>query len=147
MTRAIILSALMFVAAAGYSVTTEEIRAILDKKTATVGDALLMISSIDKPDMDAKDVNVKSSKRLSALDPKAALTAGNLGVIAIEMKKVAPGLFYMITGLGKYAAESLVFRKIYPDYFSWNRQLSGPELVEFTTAIKDRQPAAAPAKK
>lgn len=122
-----------------YSITTDEIRDIMNKPAATVQDALYLFSSIDNPDIQISDINLQDNDRLKALNPQDELNAGRLSIIAIEMKKVSGGLFYSITGLSKYAAESLVYRKIFPEGFSWNRGISGYELIEFFSAIKDKQ--------
>jgi hypothetical protein len=138
MIRWITLSAILFAFTLGYSVSNEEIRAMLDKKTATVGDAMVLIGSIDKADFDKNDIKTKSNPRLAALKLDAALNAGDLAVILIENKKAAGGLFYSVTGFGKFAAESLVYQGIYPKVYSWNREISGKELIETVAMAKEK---------
>ena len=130
---------LMIAFTAGYSITTDEIRDIMNKPAATVEDALYLLSSIDNPDLQKSDINLGENDRLKALNPQDSLNAGRFSIIAIEMKKVKGGIIYNLTGLSKYAAESLVYRKIFPDGFSWNREISGYELIEFISTIKEKQ--------
>jgi hypothetical protein len=138
MTRWIILSALLFAFTMGYSISNEEVRALIDKKTATVGDAMVLVGSIDKADFDKNDIKAKNNSRLAALKLDTALNAGDLAVILIENKKAAGGLFYSVTGFGKYATESLVNQGIYPKVYSWNREISGKELIETVALAKEK---------
>lgn len=137
MKRWIMVPVLLLFFSQVFPVSNDEIRDIMEKKTATVGDALLLVSAMDNADIGKDDVKVKGNNRLSALNQKADLTAGDLGVILIELKKAKGGLFYMVTGFGKYATESLIYNDIYPEHFSWNRSVSGKELIEFVSVIKD----------
>ena len=129
---------LFFVFTQGYSISNEDIRSIIDKDTATVEDAVLMIASIDNPDVGKGSIDVQDNWRLRPLKMDDPLNAGRLSIIAIEFKKVHAGILYTITGFSKYAAESLIYQKIFPPYFSWNRKISGKELIEFVSAIIDK---------
>ncbi len=121
-----------------YSISNDDIRALMDKKNATVIDALYMVYSIDKPDAVISDLASINNPRISALKKDANLDAGAFAIIAIEMKKARGSILYSLTGFSKYAAECLVFDKIYPEYYSWNRELSGQELIEFTALLKSK---------
>jgi hypothetical protein len=139
MNRLIWVMLLAFIAAtSGYSLSNDDIRAIMDKKAAAVSDAAFMIAALDNPDIQKDAVDMKTNPRLASLKTDENLTAGSFSVLAIEMKKVQGGLFYNITGFWKYAAESLVYQQILPAGYSWNRELSGEELIEFVTAIKNK---------
>ena len=136
MKRWIVLPVLILFFAQAFPVSNDEIRDIMEKKTATIGDAFLLVSAID-----GADAKIKGNNRLSALNQKADLNAGDLGVIFIEMKMVKGGIFYAVTGFGKYATESLIYHQIYPKSFSWNRAISGRELIEFISTVKDANTA------
>jgi hypothetical protein len=132
-----VLLTLILLCSFSYSLSNDDIRAIMDKKTAAVGDAALMIAAIDTPDIQKDAVDMKAP-RLASLKTDENLTAGTFSVLAIEMKKAKGGLFYNITGFGKYAADSLIYQQILPAGYSWNREISGAELIEFVTAIKNK---------
>lgn len=137
MKRLVIIPVMLLFFSQVFAVSNEEIRAIMDKATATVGDALLLVSAMDNADIGKDDIKVKGNNRLAALNQKADLTAGDLGIIFIELKKAKGGLFYAVTGFGKYSTESLIYSDIFPKHFSWNRLVSGKELIEFVSAVKD----------
>lgn len=139
MKRWIVLPALLLFFSQAFPVSNDEIRDIMSKNTATIGDALLLVSAMDNADISKDDVKVKGNDRLSALKQSAPLNAGDLGVIFIELKKAKGGIFYAITGFGKYATESLIYHNVYPKYFSWNREISGKELIEFISSVKDKR--------
>jgi hypothetical protein len=128
---------LLFFYSSGFSITTSEIRDIMEKKVANVEDALSLTASL-KSERSEKEMDLKKSSRLSSLKKEAKLDAGSLAIIAIEFKKCDGGIIYSLTGWSKYAAESLIHQKIFPRYFSWNREISGNELIEFITALKEK---------
>ncbi len=135
--RFIAVILLIVLTAAGiYSLSNEDMRVILDKKTASIGDALYVIYSIDNPDAVMADLYGITNKRISAMDKGAVLDAGTLAVIAIELGKARGGFYYFLTGLSRYAAQSLIYDGIYPESFAWNRSLSGSELIELAQVIK-----------
>jgi hypothetical protein len=116
--------------------TPAELRDLVDKPVATVGDALYLVASLDSPDITKDMIDLKGDARLLALKADAPLDCGTFSTIAIEMKKAKSSIIYSLTGLGKYASESLSFQGIFPTDFSWNRQVSGYELIEFATALR-----------
>ena len=120
-----------------FAVSNEDIRAIMDKTNASVEDAIFVIYSIDNPDAVLADLDSISNTRISALNKDSNLDAGSLALIAIELKKAGGGIIYNLSGLARYAAESLVYDGIYPAGFSWNREISGTELIELSTVIKN----------
>jgi hypothetical protein len=119
-----------------YSLSNEDMRTIMDKKTATVGDAIYVIYSIDNPDAVIADIDKINLPSIKALNRDQNLDAGTLAIIAIEFGKAYGGAYYRLTGFSRYAAQSLVYDGIFPESFSWNRSISGKELIELTGAIK-----------
>lgn len=138
MSRWISLTVLILFSSMGFSVSNEELRALMDKKTATVADAMVLVGSIDNADFGRDNIRVKDNKRLAALKQDGNLFAGELAIVLIENKKCPGGLFYMLTGFGRYAAQSLVHQGFYPAEYAWNRAISGKELIEVVAAVKDK---------
>ena len=119
-----------------FAINPKEIRDIMDKTQANVGDALYLITSFDQENITPEQIDIKNNPRLLILKKDSPLDVGSFSIIAIELKKVKGGLLYQITGFSKYAAESLVYEQIIPAGTFWNRILSGKELVEFATALR-----------
>lgn len=129
----------LFTAGGLFALSNEDMRTIMDKKTATVGDAIYVLYSIDNPDASITDIDRISNPKIKALDRDQNLDAGALAIIAIEFGKAYGGVYYKLTGFSRYAAQSLVYDGIFPESFSWNRSISGTELIELTGAIKGRR--------
>ncbi len=129
----------LFAAGGMHALSNEDMRAIMDKKIATVGDAIYVIYSIDNPDAVMADIDQISNRTIKGMNRDAVLDAGTLAVIAIELKKAGGGILYIITGWSRYAALSLVYEGIYPEAFAWDRGISGMELIELTGTIKSRE--------
>jgi hypothetical protein len=127
---------IVLTAAGAFSLSNEDMRVILDKKTASIGDALYVIYSIDNPDAVMADIYSITNHWIMAMDKGAVLDAGALAVIAIELGKARGGFYYTLTGLSRYAAQSLIYDGIYPESFAWNRSISGSELIELAQVIK-----------
>jgi len=123
----------------GFSISNEEIRSILEKKIASVGDAIYAIYSIDNENATLQSLDLKNNPRLLSLKQDVKLDAGALAIIAIEYGKAKGSILYTLTGWSKYAAESLVFQKIFPEYFSWNREISGKELIETVGILSGKE--------
>ncbi len=130
---------LLFTFSQGFSISTSDVRDIMDKDIASVEDAVMMLSSLDNPDVEKDSVDLKGNGRLMSLKMEDPLNAGRFSIIAIEMKKVRGGIIYSLTGFSKYAAESLIYQNILPSYYFWNRNISGMELIEFVSLIKEKQ--------
>ncbi len=137
--RMLILLAALCVAVSGYGVSNDDLRTIMDKKTAAVSDAIYLIYSIDNPASVQADVALVTNARIQALDKGADLDAGAFAIIAIEMKKARGGILYALTGFTIFAAQSLVYDGLYTESFSWNRPISGKELIELTSALKNEK--------
>lgn len=130
---------LLLSAITGFSISNTEIRDIMDKAKPTIGDAVYLISALDKEDVERNSIDLKSNSRLASLKLDDALTAGSFSIVAIELKKAKSGFFYFLTGLSKYSTDSLIYQKVFPAAYSWNREISGNELIEFVTTLKNNQ--------
>lgn len=136
MKRTILSLAVLFIAAqTAFSLTLSEMRSVTEKSQATVADGYLMLSSLKNPEISNEQLNWKLTARIAALKPESPLTAGSFSKMAIEMGLAKGGLIYAVTGFEKYAAESLQFNKLLPGHYSWNRTLSGKELLGLLSGL------------
>jgi hypothetical protein len=131
----VILILLSFITVPAFCISNEDLRAIMDKKVASVGDAIYMVYSLAVPSAAPDDINLIQNARIKSLNRNSDLDAGTFAVIAIELNKAYGGVLYSITGFSRFAAESLVYDGIFPASFTWNRALSGRELIELTAKI------------
>lgn len=131
---------LIAITTTGFALSTEEMRTILDKKQATVADALTVLGAVAVPGLDGHPEAAGRNPRLKSLDLKENLTFGTLSIITIELGLARGSLWYQVTGFSKYAAESLVFIKAAPDRYSFNRLLSGEELIGFAAKLGENAP-------
>ncbi len=119
----------------GFPLSNEDLRTLMDKPRATVGDALLMVSAMDDPNLTMSGVDVSANKKLAAMNAESPLTIGDYAVIAVELGKARGGLFYRITGLKRYAVDALQAAGLVPAQFAGNRAVSGVELIEMARLL------------
>jgi hypothetical protein len=62
-----------------------------------------------------------------------------MSVIMIEGGLVKGGILYKITHWKRYASQSLKYHRIVTLSYSWNRKVSGAELVEYFAATQPVQ--------
>ena len=139
MIRFIIPVVFILIFQTGISLTNDDIRQILIKEQASIGDAVFLVASLDSPSITRDLVNVNNYARIKSLNLTNYLSIGDFSIITIEFNKAKSGILYSLTGFSKYAAECLVFQKIIPAGFSFSRPVSGPELVGFLTILKDKK--------
>ena len=130
------IAALLLVTAPLFAMSAADARALAENAQPTIQDAYWLLESINNPAIRADALDWKRTARVSKLDPKAALTVGGFSALAIELKLARGGWFYSLTGIQKYAAESLLDRKLLPSHFSWNRTLTGKELLGLVQGLR-----------
>lgn len=128
----ITLLLIIFSLGQAFSLSTEELRSIMDKPQATVDDAI-------KLTWDISQVPKLEPMPLGKLDKSSPLTVGSLGMVLIEYKVIQGGLLYRITRWKRYAAQTLKYYELVDPVFSWNRTLSGAELIEIIAATRPEQ--------
>jgi len=100
-----------------YALSNNKLRVVMDKPVASVGDAMTVVS--DMP----------GASPVKGLKAEQSLTVGDLAVVLIKAGVLKGGVFYSVSGWNRYAAESLLWRGLIPRAWSWNRRLSGVEML------------------
>lgn len=139
MRKAIVCLTLLFLVSPAFSLSNEDLRTIIDKPQATTGDAVAMLAALDDPEATLASVDLAGYGKLAGMDVNAALTVGDYAFIALEMGKAPKSLFFLITGLKRYAVDAMQARGFIPSRFAGNRALSGVELIELTRLLGARQ--------
>lgn len=118
-----------------FSLSTEELRGIMSAETATIeqGFKLALATADEEADTDAAVLT--DYRRLRRFEPEGDLTIGIFAKIAIEAGLAKGGLFYKITGSCKYSTSALQHSGVVPESYSFNRTVSGPELLEYINIL------------
>ena len=101
----------------GRALSNDELRVVMDKPVASIGDAVAVVSGIP------------GAVSVQGLKSEQSLNVGGLAVVMIKAGVLKGGMFYGVTGWDRYAAESLFSRNLIPVGWSWNRKLSGAEML------------------
>ncbi len=107
-----------------FALSNEELRSIMEKKQASIGDAIALVNEVS-------EVKLQDNAVIKKMNSNKQLTIGDMGKVMIEAGLVKGGILYKITHFGRYASHSLKYNKIVLSEYSWNRKVSGVELIEF----------------
>ncbi len=107
----------------GFALSNDALRSIMENPVASIGDAV------------AVSADIPGAVAVKGLDAQKKLTVGGLAVVLIKSGVLKSTLFYNITGWDRYAAERLLERKLISRDWSWNRRLSGAEMLGVVSRI------------
>lgn len=136
MKKLILIAIGILITTTAHPITNKELRSIMNKGTASIRDGIYLLTTMN--DEDATDDNLDYAVGFGGktLNPGADLTIGLFSRMVLEMGYVKKGFMYGLTGFKRYAVDNLQYRGIVPDDFVGNRKVSGKELIELYTLLK-----------
>jgi hypothetical protein len=122
---------------------TNFILSLVDKKTATFGDAVSSFCYLNNINSTNDfDKNLENLKKIIPYVPKnfskdQDLTYGDFSLLAIQQLKIKSGIFYLSTKTGRYAIRELMLVNLIPYNTSEYKKMSGPDLIKYLQKVTE----------
>ena len=119
------------------------ILSLVDKKTATFGDAIASFCYINNINpVNDYNSNIENLKKIIHNLPKKnfndkELTFGDFSLLAMQHLKIKSGIFYLSTKSGRYAIRELMLLNIIPLNTSEFKKMSGPDLIKYLQKVTE----------